>query len=128
MRLALMADIHANREAFEACLADAESRRAERFVLLGDYVNYGADPEWVVATIMDRVAKGVAVALQGNHDAAVNGKAAAMDGDAESALGWTRNQLGADQRAFLGALPSRSRRATASSSTRRRPPRRAGRT
>jgi diadenosine tetraphosphatase ApaH/serine/threonine PP2A family protein phosphatase len=105
MRLALMADIHANREAFEACLVDAELQRAERLVLLGDYVNYGADPGWVVGTIMDRVAKGVAVAIQGNHDAAVNGKAAAMDGDAESAMGWTRNQLDAAQRAFLAALP-----------------------
>ena len=100
-----MADIHANREAFEACLADAEAKRAERIVFLGDYVNYGADPEWVVGVIMDRVARGLAVAVQGNHDAAVNGKAAAMDSPAESALEWTRNQLGADQRAFLGALP-----------------------
>ena len=100
-----MADVHANREAFEACLADAEAHRVDRLVLLGDYVNYGADPEWVVATIMDRVAKGVAVAVQGNHDAAVSGKPAGMDGDTESALGWTRNQRGADQRAFLAALP-----------------------
>jgi len=43
MRLALMADIHANREAFEACLADAAACHAERLVFLGDYVNYGAD-------------------------------------------------------------------------------------
>jgi diadenosine tetraphosphatase ApaH/serine/threonine PP2A family protein phosphatase len=105
MRLALMADIHANREAFEACLADAAARRAERIVFLGDYVNYGADPEWVVGTIMDRVAKGTAVALQGNHDAAVGVRTATMDASAESALEWTRNQLGADQRAFLASLP-----------------------
>ncbi|HQQ76040.1 MAG TPA: metallophosphoesterase family protein [Thermoanaerobaculia bacterium] len=105
MRLALMADIHANREAFEACLADAAARRAERLVLLGDYVNYGADPDWVVGAIMDRVAKGLAVALRGNHDAAVAGRNPTMDSSAESALEWTRNQLGADQRAFLAALP-----------------------
>jgi diadenosine tetraphosphatase ApaH/serine/threonine PP2A family protein phosphatase len=105
MRLALMADVHANREAFEACLADADARRADRLVLLGDHVNYGADPEWVVGTIMERVAKGTAVALLGNHDAAVAGRSPAMDSPAESALEWTRNQLGADQRAFLAALP-----------------------
>jgi diadenosine tetraphosphatase ApaH/serine/threonine PP2A family protein phosphatase len=105
MRLALMADLHANREAVEACLADADAKHAERIVFLGDYVNYGADPEWVVGTIMDRIARGVAVAIQGNHDAAVNGKGAAMDSTAESALAWTRNQLGAEQRAFLDALP-----------------------
>jgi diadenosine tetraphosphatase ApaH/serine/threonine PP2A family protein phosphatase len=105
MRLALMADIHANREAFEACLADADSRRAERLVLLGDYVNYGADPDWVVGTIMDRVAKGHAIAIQGNHDAAVNLPPGTMISPAELALAWTKNQLGADQRAFLASLP-----------------------
>jgi diadenosine tetraphosphatase ApaH/serine/threonine PP2A family protein phosphatase len=105
MRLALMADIHANREAFEACLADADACHADRLVLLGDYVNYGADPDWVVGTIMDRVAMGVATAVQGNHDAAVSGPPGAMDVPAESALAWTRNQLGAGQRAFLASLP-----------------------
>jgi diadenosine tetraphosphatase ApaH/serine/threonine PP2A family protein phosphatase len=105
MRLALMADLHANREALEACFDDAEAQRAERFVFLGDYVNYGADPDWVVGAVMDRVRKGTAVALLGNHDAAVNSRSTTMDAPAEAALEWTRNQLGADQRAFLGALP-----------------------
>jgi diadenosine tetraphosphatase ApaH/serine/threonine PP2A family protein phosphatase len=105
MRLALMADIHANREALEACLDDAKAQRAERVVFLGDYVNYGADPDWVVGTIMDRVREGSAVALLGNHDAAVSAKSSTMDAPAESALEWTRNQLGADQREFLARLP-----------------------
>ena len=109
MRLALMADVHANREAFEACLADADVKRAERIVFLGDYVNYGADPDWVVGTIMGLVASGRAVAIQGNHDAAASAKNGArnggMDSSLESALAWTRNQLGGDQRAFLAALP-----------------------
>jgi len=100
-----MADIHANREAFEACLAHAASLRVERIVFLGDYVNYGADPDWVVGAIMDRVAKGEAVAVLGNHDAAVGAKNETMHAPAEAALEWTRNQLGADQRAFLAGLP-----------------------
>src|SRR5450759_3688433 len=70
MRIAFMADIHANREALEACLAHAREQHADRLVFLGDYVNYGADPEWVVATLMDHVEKG-GIALRGNHDAAV---------------------------------------------------------
>jgi diadenosine tetraphosphatase ApaH/serine/threonine PP2A family protein phosphatase len=105
MRLALMADVHANREAFEACLADAELQQAERIVFLGDYVNYGADPDWVVGAIMDRVRAGTAAALLGNHDEAVHRSGATMEAPAETALEWTRNQLGADRRAFLGALP-----------------------
>ena len=43
MLIALFADIHANRQAFGACLAQARDAGAERIVLLGDYVGYGAD-------------------------------------------------------------------------------------
>ena len=52
MLLAVFADIHANRQAFAACLDYARSRGAEQMVFLGDYVGYGADPEWTVETVM----------------------------------------------------------------------------
>ena len=55
MRLAVFADIHANRQAFSACLDVARARGAERIVCLGDVVGYGADPEWVVDTVMGLV-------------------------------------------------------------------------
>jgi len=104
MLIALMADIHANREAFEACLADARARRAQQWMFLGDHVNYGADPEWVVETIMDYVSGG-AIALLGNHDAAIAERRTSMDRPAETAIEWTRVQIGAAQRAFLAGLP-----------------------
>ena len=104
MRIALMADIHANREAFEACLADARERRPDRFVFLGDYVNYGADPEWVVAELM-RLANAGAVVLMGNHDAAMASRGPSMTSPAELALEWTRVQLGAAAREFLASRP-----------------------
>ena len=47
MLIALFADIHGNREALTACLADAERAGAERYVFLGDLIGYGADPVWV---------------------------------------------------------------------------------
>ena len=46
MRLAIFADIHANRQAFARCLEAARERGAERLILLGDFVGYGGDPEW----------------------------------------------------------------------------------
>ena len=49
--IAMFADIHANRPAFEACLRDAARRGAGEIVLLGDYVGYGADPAWTVDTV-----------------------------------------------------------------------------
>ncbi|MCU0946549.1 MAG: metallophosphoesterase, partial [Rubritepida sp.] len=70
MRLALLADVHANLEALEACLADAAARGAARLVFLGDLVGYGADPEAVTARAQALAAAGTVV-LRGNHDAAV---------------------------------------------------------
>ena len=67
----MFSDIHANRQAFSACLAQASDLGAEKIVLLGDYVGYGADPEWTVTTVMDLVEKG-ARAVLGNHDSAVS--------------------------------------------------------
>ncbi len=104
MRIAFMADLHANREALEACLAHARSQSADRLVFLGDYVNYGADPEWVVETLLEHVEKG-GIAIRGNHDEAVGERARTMSSPAEVALEWTRNQLGPAHRAFLAALP-----------------------
>jgi predicted phosphodiesterase len=70
MLIALLADIHGNREALTACLADAQRAGADRYVFLGDLVGYGADPAWVVDRAAEMVAAG-AVAVLGNHDAAV---------------------------------------------------------
>ena len=46
MRVAVLTDIHANREAFEAVLVDVAAHGVERIALLGDIVGYGAYPEW----------------------------------------------------------------------------------
>jgi diadenosine tetraphosphatase ApaH/serine/threonine PP2A family protein phosphatase len=102
--IALFADIHANRQAFEACLAAARRRGAERIVLLGDYVGYGADPEWTVTTVMDLVDHG-ALAVRGNHDNAVGDTSEELNVEAQVAIEWTRGELGAAERRFLAALP-----------------------
>lgn len=79
VRLAVFADIHANRQAFSACLDVARARGAERIVCLGDVVGYGADPEWAVDTVTGLVEDG-AVAIIGNHDNAINIPSAALAG------------------------------------------------
>src|SRR5882757_5104203 len=104
MRLALFADIHANRQAFSACLEAARARGAERLICLGDIVGYGADPEWAVDTVMDLVAKG-AIAVRGNHDNAIGTPSDSMNGDAQAAIDWTRGRLSLEQKVFLAGLP-----------------------
>jgi diadenosine tetraphosphatase ApaH/serine/threonine PP2A family protein phosphatase len=101
-----MADLHANRPALEACLADARARGAERFGFLGDYVGYGADPEWVVDTVRAEVAAG-GFALMGNHDQALALPGGTHAYEADQTLAWTRGRLDADARAFLAGLPTR---------------------
>lgn len=107
MTIALLTDLHANREAVEACLAHAQQHGADRYVFMGDYVGYGADPEWVVRTVADHAARG-AIALVGNHDAAVAGSLREkLNADARRVIDWTREQLSPDSRSFLAALPLR---------------------
>ena len=104
MLIALFTDIHGNREAFEACLADVGRRRIDRFIFLGDHVGYGADPGFVIDTVKDFVARG-AIALVGNHDSAALGTPERMNDEAMLAIEWTRRQLDPSQFAFLRALP-----------------------
>jgi diadenosine tetraphosphatase ApaH/serine/threonine PP2A family protein phosphatase len=102
--LAIFADVHANRQAFAACLDYARARGAERMIFLGDYVGYGADPAWTVDTVMGLVDEG-AIAVRGNHDNAIGTTAESMNAVAQAAIEWTRGRLSAVQRRFLAALP-----------------------
>src|SRR4051812_15497205 len=102
--LAIFTDIHANRQAFAACLEAARARGAERFICLGDIVGYGGDPEWSVDTVMEMVANG-GVAVRGNHDNAVSIASESMNAEAQAAVEWTRGRLSAEQRRFLAELP-----------------------
>ena len=104
MLLAIFADIHANRQAFTACLEAARTRGAERFICLGDYVGYGADPEWTVETVMNLVGEG-ALAVRGNHDQAISVLTDTMNAEAQAAIEWTRGRLSAPERRFLAELP-----------------------
>jgi diadenosine tetraphosphatase ApaH/serine/threonine PP2A family protein phosphatase len=104
VRLAIFADIHANRQAFVACLEAARARGAERFIFLGDYVGYGADPEWTVETVMGFAEHG-ALAVRGNHDNAVGSSAESMNAEAQAVIEWTRGRLSASERKFLAELP-----------------------
>jgi diadenosine tetraphosphatase ApaH/serine/threonine PP2A family protein phosphatase len=104
MRIALMTDIHGNREALAACLDHAAQNGIGRYVFLGDYVGYGADPGWVLDTVAARVAQG-AIAILGNHDAAVLTDSAGMNETAAEAIAWTRTRLDDRQRAFIAGLP-----------------------
>jgi len=102
--IAILTDIHGNREALEACLAHAGRRPIDRYVFLGDLVGYGADPGFVIDTAKDFSSRG-AIVLLGNHDSAAIGNPERMNDEATLAIEWTRRQLTGEQREFLKSLP-----------------------
>jgi diadenosine tetraphosphatase ApaH/serine/threonine PP2A family protein phosphatase len=104
VRIAFLSDIHANLEALEACLAHARQRDATRLAFLGDFVGYGADAQAVVARIAAEVARG-ALAVQGNHDAAMARRGGYFNEAAQASLDWARTTLASESLAFLAALP-----------------------
>ncbi len=104
MLLGIFSDIHANRQAFSACLDAARAKGVDRIICLGDVVGYGGDPEWAVDTVMGLVADG-AIALRGNHDQAIGTASESMNAEAQAAIEWIRTRLSPAQRRFLADLP-----------------------
>ena len=105
MRIALLTDLHANREALDACLAHAAGQGADKYAFTGDLVGYGGDPARVLDTVMEHAARG-AIVVKGNHDEATAGGARpGMHAEAREVIAWTRGQLRPEQLAWLDALP-----------------------
>ncbi len=105
MKLALLSDLHANRQAIEAVWAHAQEQGFDKAVLLGDYIDYGADPGWTVEFVRQRQRDG-AVVVRGNHDDALKPETTSqMAGHVLPSLAWTLTQLNDEQRAWITALP-----------------------
>ena len=64
MKYAIFGDIHANLEAFEAVLADAEQQSCTDYVCTGDIVGYAADPNECLRIVRDMNCP----VVKGNHD------------------------------------------------------------
>src|SRR4051794_31907184 len=102
MLIAIVSDVHGNRHAFEAVIADAEANNAEEMWCLGDLVGYGADPDACVAL----AERHCTVCLAGNHDLGVVGVLSLEDFSrgARIAADWTAENISEDTREFLLAL------------------------
>lgn len=104
MRIALITDIHANREALDAVLDDIEAEGVDRIVCLGDIVGYGPDPVAAVDILAGLAERG-AVVIRGNHDHAVDAGWHGMSENAARAMDWTATRLGPAEKTFLADLP-----------------------
>ena len=104
MRIGILTDIHANREAFAAVLADLATRQIDQLVFLGDLVGYGPDLDWCLDQVEDLVSKG-ALCVRGNHDRYWPTPEDKLSEPARKLVDWTVNRLNARQRLFLSELP-----------------------
>jgi predicted phosphodiesterase len=102
MRIALLSDVHGNRPAFEAVLADVDAEKPDEVWCLGDLVGYGAQPNDCVALARERCD----LCLAGNHDLVVTGEIDIADfsSSAAAAARWTRETIEDDALAFLRSL------------------------
>jgi predicted phosphodiesterase len=102
VRIAVLSDVHSNLEALDAVLEAADEAGCERAIVLGDIVGYGADPDRVIARLIERDA----IMIAGNHDLAATG---AFDTTwfnevASTAIEWTQHVMTPEAKAFLETL------------------------
>jgi len=109
MKVAIISDIHGNRQAFEAVLNDIADYSVEEVWCLGDLVGYGADPDACV----DLARANADVCLAGNHDLAVAGKIPLdeFSRGAGIAVRWTQEVMSAENRDYLATLRTSATRA-----------------
>ncbi|HEX3832828.1 MAG TPA: metallophosphoesterase family protein [Solirubrobacteraceae bacterium] len=102
MRVAVVSDVHGNRQAFEAVLDAIAGSECRELWCLGDLVGYGADPDVCVALARENAA----VCLAGNHDLGVTGAIPLEQFSRGAALAatWTRETITPETRAFLESL------------------------
>jgi diadenosine tetraphosphatase ApaH/serine/threonine PP2A family protein phosphatase len=90
VRVAIISDLHSNREALDAVLGHIESLEGiEATYCLGDVVGYGPEPEYCV----DRVRKLTKLCLMGNHDDALFRDASDFNPHARGAIDFTRRRM-----------------------------------
>lgn len=113
MRIALLADIHANLPALEAVLADLDAKGDVAATYhLGDLVGYAPWPDDVVALLVERRIAGVA----GNYDSTVahdhphcgcRYEDPQQEETSHRSFEWTKAHVSDETRAVLGSLPFR---------------------
>ena len=89
MRIAVISDLHSNREALDAVLAHIDAQSIETIYCLGDVVGYGPEPEYCV----DQVRARCSLCLMGNHDEALFRDASDFNPHARGAIEYTRARM-----------------------------------
>jgi putative phosphoesterase len=101
VKIALIADIHANLNALEAVVQDAERRGVSVFLNAGDIVGFGAFPNEVIQTLYSKNA----LSVIGNYDLEVLDRNNIGKSHKKFALEYTRKALTKSYETYLRTLP-----------------------
>ena len=102
MKYAVIADIHANWEAFQVVLNDAKEQQCTHYCCVGDVVGYGANPKECLDVVRDMGLP----CVKGNHDEYCSSEddLEGFNPHAAEAVRWTRRQLTPEDREWLRDL------------------------
>ena len=102
MKFAIIADIHANLEAFQVVLEDTKKQKVTHYACLGDVVGYNANPK----ECLDIVRAMNMPCVKGNHDEYCSSEEhlEGFNPAAAEAVNWTRKQLTDGDRQWLREL------------------------
>src|SRR6516225_6479178 len=102
MKFAIIADIHANLEAFQVVLEDIKEQKCTHYVCLGDVVGYNANPKECLKIVRDMNLP----CVKGNHDeyCSTDDPLEGFNPAAADAVHWTRAQLNEEEKQWLRDL------------------------
>jgi diadenosine tetraphosphatase ApaH/serine/threonine PP2A family protein phosphatase len=103
MRYAIFADIHGNLEALETALEYVKKQRLSSFMILGDSIGYGANPNECLSWAL----QSGGLHVMGNHEAAVihDKIFEKFTSSAREAIDWTGKRLKPELIAKIKGLP-----------------------
>jgi len=101
--IAVVSDVHGNREALTAVLADIDARGIRQIFCLGDIVGYGEAGTACLRTLRERDA----LCVQGNHDGNIAPpRDPGMRAEAHATLAREHDLLTEEERRWLQTLPT----------------------
>ena len=103
MRIAVLSDVHANKEALREVERSLRELAVDAVLYLGDAVGYNADPDYCTRRLADLTE----LTVRGNHDKTVADPANLdwFNEVARSAILWTRDAMSAEGLQILASFP-----------------------
>jgi len=101
MKIAVLSDIHGNMEALLAVLDDIKTKAVNKIYICGDLAMAGPEPSVVVDFLRDFDS----TIIQGNTDEMIVKNIIPPNKIMANALKYAQDELSAEQKEFLGALP-----------------------